>query len=1548
MGRAQRRRIAGHEASLSPSVPMPVHTWSSIVEQTELIHGKQSTISFGLDGFFSWLGQLPEAVRPSVVDANQELPRKRIKLEHELGNAASGQEPSDIPIARMNLHLEPPSPETLPVKQDERSDRPSKIAISLISVRDNKDGTAILELAPFDPKSKKPRLHVSISHQENDSIVRDLDFIARIHRRTRMNSKACEASATVLVRQDHSTRPDNDRYSIECAIWWTDGGSGITGAGGKDTLELSILDRFCALSALTDDCSKHCSAQDFYDSVHVPSATTIVPDNVFKDGLTTELYPFQRRAVHWMLQREGTLQASGDGEIPAQEHLPSISYKATKDVDGNEIFISALEATLISSAKFQRRPGIKGGILAEEMGLGKTCEMLSLICLNKRRPDANDPLVASSGLIPTRATLIATPITILQQWKDEIERHAPHLSCTHYQGRQALNKAKQQEDDAVKSFVHADIVLTTYKVLADEIHFAVDPPDRSMRRRKETPPPRKRSPLVQMHWWRTVLDEAQMVESGVSNAALTATLIPRHLSWAVSGTPVKKDVQDLRGLLIFLRFEPFASSNEIWRRLVNHYGSHFQSEFKRLFSIIALRHTKDKIRGELKLPPQRRIVVNIPFTAVEEQNYTSLFEEMAYDCGLTIDGSPLTDDWDPNSKGVIERMRGWLVRLRQTCLHPQVGRRNQRALGRSGDTLRTVEEVLAVMIEQNEGLIRTEIRMSITTLVLQGHILANAKGLIDRAERSLELYKAALADSESFVGIARDDLRKAGGKEIDDVSDNGIDDDEENSEHAKRGRLRNNLRNALELQHMCEFFVGTAYFQVKSFTEGIKEGDDRWRELEEQETLHYDNAKLVRKEILRETAGKAERTMRDVEANEKERIDVVLPSMLDLGFGGGIESQRVLEKADHLSNILQQQTKLLAKWRSHLAGLLLKRLVDVDDEETTGEEYETSTKQQDEMYIYFDAYRAVIADRSTCITGQINTLVNHEMDQLVRESKRADFEDEQEGREPPETRELLRQLLAERKTLKQKDDGLISIRGLLHEARSLESSLQWLEGRSARSQSEIHLVRRFMQHLQTLNDGYNKLQPQFVKDQELFKAAMNQRLEFYRQLQQISDAVAPYKEELDDEFDQIAFDGAATRHEQHEKQRATLQSKQRFLVHLRDQSNNDDERICVICQSTFEQGVLTVCGHQFCKECINLWWRQHQTCPVCKRRLRSADFHNITYKPQDLSAHEEVPASSSDTDSPDSKSDQTSEPASDESGSSMKVYNSMSASDFLALKSVDLPVSRSFGTKIDTISRHLLHIRRSDPGSKTLIFSQYRDFLVVLSSALTTFGISHVPITQKDSITRFREDASIEAFLLDAKSDSSGLNLVNATNVMLCEPLVNPAIELQAIARVHRIGQTRPTSVFMYLVKDTVEQGVYEVSVARRMQLLHRSQKDPGSSGASGSNSRALTPMPGGNTSGMEIDRAERLEMQAGGLERLMEKKGGEMVRSEDLWTCLFSGAPRTRHMGPGDSAVVHEGLTRNIHDVLARGGDGANSALRSELGRFARAEAADARQAQQ
>ncbi len=891
-----------------------------------------------------------------------------------------------------------------------------------------------------------------------------------------------------------------------------------------------------------------------------------------------------------------------------------------------------------------------------------------------------------------------------------------------------------------------------------------------------------------------------------------------------------------------------------------------------------MRHTKDKVREELRLPPQKRVVLTVPFTAVEEQNYAQLFQQMYESCGLRADGSPANGDWNPDDPNVTDNMRMWLTRLRQTCLHPKVGNRNLRALGRGNRSLRTVEEVLEVMIEQNETQMRYEERAMVMAGVLGAHIQGNAKNEEKRCEVALDGYLAALHDANEIVDDCRRELSACLAEKPDNMAPGGDEwsaeddlSDQDQSQPEKGGRvalLRKHLRSALETQHACAFFAATCYYQIKTDKNLTQPDSDDFKRLERLENDLYEKAKAIRKEILHDPHGKATRSMRKV--SRKAQQTKVASNIPELEDYGGIENRKILEKLDFLSDVLNEQARTLLDWRKKLIELLLLPLIDQDEgKEITGEEYEDSAKKQDEVYVYMTALRAMFADRYLGLTGQENLLIEHEIKLALSQAKSG------EGHAP----QLFVEIMDTRAKLKPSADGG-SLRGIVAELRSLVTALQWQkEGGSQRAGVELAVVESQLKEVQSISTAQAKDIAELERELELFRTTMNLRLDYYRQLQQISDTVAPYKEELDEELDQRALD----KHREHAnkiaKRLATSRTKRRFLLHLRAESSDpQSQRLCVICQSSFDDGVLTVCGHQYCKECIGLWWQSHRTCPVCKRHLSLLDFHQITYKSTKINAQEEHHQIHTNPSMPESAS-----------SSGVSIYSDISDSTLREIKAIDL--SESYGTKIDAITRHVLWLRNNDPGAKSIIFSQYSDFLSVLEGAFDRFRIGFTRITSKEGVDKFRTDPSVECFLLDAKADSSGLNLVNATHVFLCEPLINTAIELQAVARVHRIGQKRATTVYMYLVSDTVEQAIYEVSVARRLEHVGRRLEN----GVGGAGSGSVAPM----LQEAAIDAANSWEMEQASLARLFAKErgGGEVVRKEDLWRCLFS-KPRRRLSG--------------------------------------------------
>jgi E3 ubiquitin-protein ligase SHPRH len=911
---------------------------------------------------------------------------------------------------------------------------------------------------------------------------------------------------------------------------------------------------------------------DFYDAVHMPSKDTPVSPRLEANVLETKLYPFQIRAVDWLLRREGvTYPLSGGPLSPIDESsatLP-VSFQPEKDATGNDIYVSHLRGSVLSELNKMNVPPLRGGILAEEMGLGKTVELLALMRHHRRRLPDGDVFDAYTGAMvkPSGATLIITPPSILEQWINEIGTHAPDLKVKHYKGIPAASAPQREHDEATwEHLMQFDVVLTTYAVLAREIHFATPPPNRSLRFEKQHEA--RKSPLVQISWWRVCLDEAQMVESGVSNAATVARLIPRCNAWAISGTPLRKDVSDLRGLLVFLRYEPFSTSKIAWGRLD-------KSTFRTLFHQITLRHTKDKIRDELRLPPQKRVVITVPFTAIEEQNYSDLIRQMCEACGLSPEGRPLSGDRDLTDWEVLDRMREWLIRLRQTCLHAHVGRKNRAALGAKNGPIRTVHEVLEVMIDQNDTAKKTEAREYILTFLRSGHIKGNAGDDEKRSESALPYYKEALEEAQKWVRLCRDELAEEQKKVGKPVLDN-LEADEESKEGENLGRIpiiRNSLRSFAELEHACKFFIGTVYFQIKSNEKLTAPDSEEFHSLEKLEVQWYDEAKVIRKELLQETQRKAQHQMKRISSSQPFHQ---LRKISDLPDLGGIEGRKILTMMDDICDLLNAQADQLVIWRQKIVDILLLPLVDEEEKETTGDEYEDSTKVQDELYVYTLALRSLVANRNEAVNGEADLLANYELKAAEDLAKGKRVFNEWRGHAP----ELVLEVAHICHKLKRTTESG-SLKAVVAATRSLITTLQWkLDGGDHRASAELSILENQLLKIQKIANEEAKALLELEKEQELFRAAMNQRLEFYRQLQHISDTVAPWREELDAELDKKAFEDNARKQALVKKRLSTCISQQAYLHNLRAENQKADEvRECIICKCDFEAGILTSCGH---------------------------------------------------------------------------------------------------------------------------------------------------------------------------------------------------------------------------------------------------------------------------------------------------------------------------------------------------------------------------------
>lgn len=843
------------------------------------------------------------------------------------------------------------------------------------------------------------------------------------------------------------------------------------------------------------------SPMEFYDAAHVPSKEDEEPLSIETSGLESSLFPYQKRTVQWLLRREGVRWSDASKGIESRttsdDDQDVNTFRKLTDISGNEFYLSHLfHAVTRDVTPFREtQASIKGGILCEEMGLGKTLEILALIILHPRpSPPVLTKFETEAGLVPTGATLIVTPESLRAQWIDEIARHAPGLNVKFYQGRKRVSG--HDEDEIVNELIGYDVVITTYSILSAELHFALVPPERS--RRHERAYPRPKSPLVQLSWWRVCLDEAQMIENGFSQAATVARVIPRINAWGITGTPVKDTVNDLFGLLLFLRYEPYCSVTPVWLALIR---SH-KPLFRQLFNSIALRHTKTMVRDELLLPTQRRFVISMPFTAVEEQHYQSLYQEMTEVCRLSCDGVPTVNDWELNNHE--EDMRTWLNRLRQTALHPEIAVYNRRTLGQNNKArpMRTVEEVLDAMLEQSVNTIRADERAYLTSKLTRGQLYENTP----HVQESLEIWKAVREEARKLVAEARAEhqtlLGKGNANGAVSRMKNSRDGSEESEEEADDienqgllGESRRRLRGALEMEHKAVFFCANAYFQIREQPELTQPDSEEFHRLKILEDDGYEEAKVIRREILRGAHGKAMRLMNKIAQNASNQSFTELPELV-ASSESGIESNRIVKELEALYGEMNEQANVIDEWREYIIRLLLEPLVDEEGEdETTGEELGESARIQDELMVYVQVLRAAIADRQEALTGLTNELITYETKTSLR------FAQEGEGPAPGKLIELTQMRL-------EMQPKTTTMRKAISEFRSLASRLA---RDSNRSIMESEIADMQLKATQKFLIQQTKAAASLESEVESFKTTMNLRLEYYRQLQSVSDSVLPYE-----------------------------------------------------------------------------------------------------------------------------------------------------------------------------------------------------------------------------------------------------------------------------------------------------------------------------------------------------------------------------------------------------------------------------------------------------
>ena len=314
------------------------------------------------------------------------------------------------------------------------------------------------------------------------------------------------------------------------------------------------------------------------------------------------LMDFQRQTVAWMRDKEASPR--GLNGVFWEERRWADASSGDASGDGGSYWYFPLAGEL----RLAEPPLVRGGMLSEEMGLGKTLEVLALVSSdaeaarksaeakalktepeeaeeetdpemkewNADEPDTDeDPDEAEErlqreeetrdGLIPSRATLIIVPPPLLRQWEAEFSKcvEGNALSIGVHVGRGKKTKGARQvsERELSAKLADHDIVLATYPQLQKE----------AKKKRRETGGgdgggggrnEKTQKILSRVAWRRVVLDECQMVRSSTTQLAVACRCLVADFRWMVSGTPLHGGVDDLNGELAFLGVWPFCLSDQ--------------------------------------------------------------------------------------------------------------------------------------------------------------------------------------------------------------------------------------------------------------------------------------------------------------------------------------------------------------------------------------------------------------------------------------------------------------------------------------------------------------------------------------------------------------------------------------------------------------------------------------------------------------------------------------------------------------------------------------------------------------------------------------------------------------------------------------------------------------------------------------------------------------------------------------------------------------------------------------------------------------------------
>ncbi|PWN53738.1 hypothetical protein IE53DRAFT_309679 [Violaceomyces palustris] len=1283
---------------------------------------------------------------------------------------------------------------------------------------------------------------------------------------------------------------------------------------------------------------------------NLSNSTVHVPEQIQPELLNPTLLPFQQRSTSFLLGREGKyLDPSGRLENSTGLMTSSGPTKVGlwwKEVK-NGLYFHPLLGSFSQRASDTLSSNLTGAIIAEEMGLGKTVEVAALILLNPDESRSRQPTYYDSGndiqVQPCKTTLIVAPETLRQQWVDELALHTPELLIYSYRGRVKAEKDVPEGKSWAEWARSFDVIITSFAVLSQELQTAKKAPERSMRQARKYERPR--SPLIQLDFLRVVMDEVQLV--GQASAAETASMISRYSSIAVSGTPVKS-ISDLKSCFRFLRVPGYLDDVASWDRLCS---SRLSPYLARVLQALATRHTKLQVAHEMALPLQYRAVVPIDFTSIEAAFYADVWKGALEGLGVDSNGKPLSPHWELD----VNATRGFLLNLRQACTHPQVA-----IHGRNGvlgsHNLRSIDDVLELMIDgtKSEGMTTSlslwDKMITRAILIMETKDLQRMGSLRHHFSKLEQELKAKLAELAKEIQIGKrqgplyrlenEELEEEAKRELENANspepqEGGLDsfqhvrDDQDTEKRKLRAAHLQGLRNWTRLLllrlHRVQQYSGNLFHQLGDL---MRERDDRDAEAAKATANYHENdgkvdveVKLEQQEevigtglteldklkILEDQAYlQAEETRQlilmeskngVVSASERLRkryidftaFDMLCRSDLFKG-GGGLETAFHYEALSENCHLLNRNADVILRWRENIIERLLRPVNrDINLEKDDDDQYQENLDTQAEAEALLEMYRPLLAEREAIFNGHIvlgatsKPQLFTQLEAAVRLARRRALIgardealqiDEELVQIQQQQLEHLKKLEAERQSVSlERDETCFS---------ALITQLKDVAERTDRH-VEGHLAQIAIAEARKMMKEQSKFSEKLKAEQSLLAYLFNKRSQYFKEMQAISDTVR------DPEYKNLAKSIEATIREEGilRGKLETNNSRLRYLQHLQKvqsvESLDEEVKHCYICTDLILTGILTnACGHVCCEKCFNMWQSSgNRTCPMCKTRVLPSEVHRIVYRKVVAPIH-----------------------GGKDQGGQLPLLGYNTIDDFRRRKIDSTETQGRYGSKIDTLVKHIKHIV-SCTGEKSLVFSSFARGLDVVAQSLTANGIKFIRFggagkMGSKSVEQFRNtDTSV--MLLHSEAQSAGLNLLAATHIHLLEPLLNRSLELQALGRVHRIGQTKRTFVWCYYVTDTVEESILALAASKGQSLYLKGHSTSESTRTLGSDMCSVDAKIWGQGSQQRIGSTSSTAL-----------KGDFTTDRSDLLNCFFpnhsreavkpSAVPNARDPLPGPS----------------------------------------------